>query len=88
MAEDGKDPFFAERVYADAPAIFSWHPKCFQEVKDDCLVVLDANVLLAPYTAVSQKNLSVIAETYKALIRKGRLVVPGQAKGVRPQPPQ
>jgi hypothetical protein len=79
VSQNDNDLFFAERVYQDAPAIFSLHPKSLREVKDDCIVVLDTNVLLAPYTSVSQKNLSLIAETYKALIGEGRMVVPGQA---------
>lgn len=79
MTQNGDDLFFAQRIYVDAPAVFSRHLKSLREVKDNCLVVLDTNVLLAPYTSVSQKNLSLIAETYKALIEEGRMVVPGQA---------
>lgn len=79
MGQNDNDLFFAERIYMDAPAIFSWHPKSLHKIKDDCLVVLDANVLLAPYTSVSQKNLSLIAESYKLLIGEDRMIVPGQA---------
>jgi hypothetical protein len=74
-----EDLFFAGLVYQDAPSIFSWRPKGLQEIKEHCLVVLDANVLLAPYTAVSQKNLSLIAEGYRQLIDEQRMIVPGQA---------
>lgn len=79
MSQNNKDLFFARRVYPDAQSIFSWSPKSLDEIKNECLVVLDTNVLLAPYTSVSQKNLSVIAGTYKFLIRENRMIVPAQA---------
>ena len=79
MSQKDKDLFFADRVYPDVHAIFSWRPKSLDEIKRDCLIVLDTNVLLAPYTSVSQKNLSVIADSYKSLIRENRVIVPAQA---------
>lgn len=78
MSQNNNDPFFADRVYPDAQSIFSWHPKNLNEIKSECLIVLDTNILLAPYT-VSQKSLSVIANSYGAIIDKNRMIVPAQA---------
>jgi rRNA-processing protein FCF1 len=77
MSQNNKDPFFADRVYPDAQSIFSWHPKSLAEIKSECLIVLDTNILLAPYT-VSQKSLSAIADSYEAIIDENRMIVPAQ----------
>ena len=48
-----------------------------EEIKNECFVVLDTNVLLVPYT-VSKTSLQAIRNAYLQLIELKRLVVPGQ----------
>ena len=74
----GYDPFFLNSVYPDAAAIFTWRPKPLKDVKDECVVVLDTNVLAVPYTKISTKSLDQIGDTYRQLINSDGLVVPGQ----------
>lgn len=82
MAQDGERPkptnlFIANEVYPDASAVFTAVYKGVEEIKDDCVVVLDTNTLLLPYT-VSSASLDQIKSTYVKLAKEGRLVVPGQ----------
>lgn len=71
------DIFIANSIYPDAASVFAWRPEPIEEVKDECLVVLDTNVLLVPYT-INPKNLDQIGDTYRSLVDQGRLIVPGQ----------
>jgi len=69
--------FYRDAVYPDAHGIFSFHPKSLAEIKDDCIIFLDTNSLLVPYTTGKQ-SLEEIGKIYKELARLNRLVVPGQ----------
>lgn len=71
------DILIANSIYPDATSVFTWRPRPLEEVKDDCVVVLDTNVLVVPYT-VSPKSLDEIGRTYRTLIAGGRLLIPGQ----------
>lgn len=82
MAEKEKDKFLQDplvlrSVYPDAGAIFSFKPESLHDVMPDCLVVLDTNVLLVPYST-GKESLEEIRRTYTALATQNRLVVPGQ----------
>lgn len=70
------DPFIANRVYPESGSIFSSSKK-LQDVKDDCLVVIDTNALLLPYL-IGPNSFAQIRMTYKRLADQKRLVVPGQ----------
>lgn len=63
--------------FPDANAIFTGRFKTIDEIKSDCLVALDTNVLLAPY-ALSEQPITQIASTYERLAKNERLVVPAQ----------
>jgi hypothetical protein len=69
--------FIRNETYPDAQAIFQFQPKSLNEIKGDCVVVLDTNTLLVPYD-VGQASLAEIEKTYQLLVKDGRLVVPGQ----------
>lgn len=47
------------------------------DVVDSCMVVLDTNVLLVPYT-IGGKSLLVIEDLFRSLAFEQRLVIPGQ----------
>lgn len=82
MADDKKpkessDVFIAQQVFPDAEAVFTARLKSVNQVKRECLIVLDTNALLVPYT-VSKESLDQIRQTYSRLISDNRLVIPGQ----------
>jgi rRNA-processing protein FCF1 len=64
-------------LYPDAESIFSFRPKLIEEIKDDCLVVIDTNSLLVPYTT-GKSSLEQINKIYKLLSESNRLFIPGQ----------
>lgn len=83
MVEDNKKKneyniFIARSIYPDAAAIFSTNIKPLEEVKDDSYIVLDTNVLLAPYTIGKLDLLEQCRKTYSSLINQRRLIIPGQ----------
>jgi hypothetical protein len=82
MANDQPSKEFADAstaaiFFPDAKTIFSVRLKPLNEIKASCLVVLDTNVLLVPYT-INPKGLSEIANTYRKLVTDERLVIPAQ----------
>src|SRR5262245_20094958 len=81
MAEEKKissvDIFVARSVYPDPESVFTARYTPLESVKDECMVVLDTNTLLVPYT-VSKQSLDQIKQTYEVLIKKNRLIVPAQ----------
>lgn len=77
MSKENYDIFISNLVYPDAQAIFQFHLKPLNEIKDDCYVVVDTNALLVPYT-VNPKSLQEIRNTYLKLVESKRLIIPGQ----------
>ncbi|QIR38817.1 hypothetical protein HCG51_20335 [Tolypothrix sp. PCC 7910] len=77
MTKENYDIFISNLVYPDAEAIFQFHLKSLDEIKDDCYVVVDTNALLVPYT-VNPKSLQEIRNTYSQLVKSKRIVIPGQ----------
>jgi len=71
------DIFIANDIYPDPVQIFNSKFKTREEIKNDCFIVLDTNVLLLPYTT-SEATLEGIKNTYTKLIVEKRLIVPGQ----------
>lgn len=55
--------------------IFSMEFKTADKIKDDCLYVLDTNILLVPYK-LSGEDLDVITKVYKEILAKNRLFIP------------
>ena len=75
---DGElDIFIAESIYPDVQPIFTAKYKPLEEIKEDCLVVLDTNALLVPYL-IGRDSLQQIRMTYSKLASEKRLLVPGQ----------
>ena len=54
--KDGNEQniFILRSLYPDAEAIFSFKPQTLEQIKDNCLVVLDTNVLLLPFDTGQQ----------------------------------
>jgi rRNA-processing protein FCF1 len=81
MSEPNKkkdnDIFIADFIYPEANSIFKISLKKLKDIKDDCYIVLDTNVLLVPYTT-SKESLAQIQKTYETLISESRLIVPVQ----------
>lgn len=63
-------------IFPDASNIFTFSPSTVSQIKDDCMVVVDTNALLVPYT-VSKSSLDTIKDTYARLIDKKQLFIPG-----------
>lgn len=70
--------FRKHRVLPDAKTIFSHAIPPLAKVKDRCIVVPDASVLLAPYQEIGKTTLGEIKATYETLIGAGRFIIPGQ----------
>src|SRR3990172_11635832 len=64
-------------IYPDLSRIFDLISNDIDTVKEECLFVLDTNVLLLPYTS-SSESMQKIKEVYKGLIQKKRLIILGQ----------
>lgn len=64
-------------LYPKIEDVFKVEIKSLDQIKDNCLVVLDTNVLLLPYT-VGSKELNEIMKNYSKLISENRLFIPGQ----------
>lgn len=72
-----EDYFYLNEVYPDINFIRSSY-KSFDEMKNSCTFVLDANVLLSPYS-VSPKSFEDICKIFKILKKNNRIVVPFRA---------
>jgi hypothetical protein len=77
IEDNNRDIFITNTIYPDAISIFNATYKPIDEIKNDCMVVLDTNALLVPYT-ITPESLEQIHATYKKLIKAKRLVIPGQ----------
>ncbi len=65
-------------IYPEAASVFTSRLKSLEEIKNDCYIVLDTNVLLTPYSVGEAHLLDQCRKTYKSLITQGRLIIPGQ----------
>jgi hypothetical protein len=72
------DAFWLTDLYPDAAALFSHQQASLEVIIEDCIVILDANVLLWPFE-LENASVEDIAKVYKTLAAQNRLVVPGQA---------
>ncbi|MEZ8858180.1 PIN domain-containing protein [Vibrio atlanticus] len=70
---------FSKRgIYPSPEKAFGFFLKPIIEIKDECIFVLDANVLLLPFTT-DVKNLEAIKSVYKNLADNDKLFLPAQA---------
>jgi hypothetical protein len=72
------DAFWLTDLYPDASALFRHQQAGLADISTDCVVVLDANVLLWPFE-LGAASVEEIAKVYKKFAAEGRLIVPGQA---------
>ncbi|WP_318449666.1 PIN domain-containing protein [Photobacterium leiognathi] len=70
--------FNKKTIYPSPEKAFGFCLKPISEIKNDCLFVLDANVLLLPFTT-DVKNLDAIRVVYQTLVEQDRLFLPSQA---------
>jgi rRNA-processing protein FCF1 len=76
-SQEDPDIFIANHIYPDAKGLLGFQVQPLESIKDDCLIVLDTNVLLLPYN-IGRESLKRIEETYRQLVNSKRLIVPGQ----------
>jgi len=69
--------FLSQRIYPNASDIFSVEIKSLGEIFDDCIFILDTNVLLLPYTTTSS-GFEEIKKAFSKLIEKKQLAIPAQ----------
>lgn len=77
-AREEIDPFFLRELFPDAQGLLNTDYAALEEIKDTCLVVLDASAMLLPYV-MGQITLGKVVEVYRPLGQQGRLIVPAQA---------
>ncbi|MEQ4514037.1 MAG: PIN domain-containing protein [Pantoea agglomerans] len=70
--------FNKKEIYPSPKDSFSFVLEPISEMKEEALVVLDANVLLLPFTT-NIKNLQAIKELYTKLSKSDQLFLPAQA---------
>jgi hypothetical protein len=70
--------FSKKDTYPSPDKAFAFSLQSISEIKNDCLFVLDANVLLLPFTT-DVKNLEAIKRVYKDLAENDKLFLPAQA---------
>lgn len=68
--------FIANSIYPEVNSIFEINQN-LEEIKDDCYIILDTNVLLLPYKT-GKESLNQIKQIYKKFIDEYRLIIPGQ----------
>lgn len=76
MSKSGNH-FSLDDSFPEASAVFLSVPKTIDQVKESCFVVLDTNVLLAPYS-LDSASIEEIRPIYRNLATKNRLKIPGR----------
>src|SRR5688572_21487729 len=72
------DPFVLRSIYPDPLALLSAKSFSPTDLAQDCIFLLDTNVLLAPYR-VGMESVRDVEKIYKALVQHKRLFVPVRA---------
>jgi len=73
-----KDIFYLEKVFPEPSQIFQSNYKTATAIAEDCVFVLDTNVLLVPFHT-SEKNLEDIRKILTQLKEENRLFLPARA---------
>jgi hypothetical protein len=71
------DPFIRNKKYPRAESIFSFKYKSIDEIKDNCIFILDTPVLLYLYKA-RLSTIQALKEVYQELISLNRFFIPAQ----------
>lgn len=74
---DKEQAFIHQRIYPNASEIFSVNIKPIEALIDNCIFVVDTNVLLLPYTTTSS-GFEEIRKAFSKLIEKNQLLIPAQ----------
>ncbi|WP_299582901.1 PIN domain-containing protein [uncultured Sunxiuqinia sp.] len=74
---DKEHIFIHHSIYPNAADIFNIELLPFENIKDDCIYVLDTNALLIPYST-SSAGFDEIKKTFTKLIKNNKLLIPGQ----------
>ncbi|WP_416819907.1 PIN domain-containing protein [Delftia tsuruhatensis] len=69
---NSEDPTLLDQIYKDPLAAFLHQPQSIEELKSNCLIFLDTNVLLIPYST-SKESLKSFTDIYGELSTQGRL---------------
>ncbi len=72
-----KKLFSLMEIYPDPNNLLGLENKPIEEIKENCLVILDTNVLLLPFT-ISSESIDEIKKVYEQLVSKDRLFIPSQ----------
>ena len=72
------DPSYLNQVFPNPGTVFDRKQEPIASIKKDCLVALDANVLLLPYQ-MNKVSLQEVGRVYATLNQEGRLLIPAQA---------
>jgi hypothetical protein len=72
-----QDKFYLEKIIPDADTVFSHSYKIADEIKYNCIYVLDTNVLLVPYLS-SKESIDDFARLFKLLKDSNRLFIPAR----------
>jgi predicted nucleic acid-binding protein len=72
------DPLLLDKQYTDPMAAFLFQPKSIEEIKDTCLVFLDASMLMLPYDT-GQTSLKELQKLYEKLAKEQRIFLPRRA---------
>ncbi|MBU4231108.1 MAG: PIN-like domain-containing protein [Desulfobacterales bacterium] len=72
------NPFNRRAIFPNPADTFGFRLEPINTIKDDCLFVLDANVLLLPFTT-GVKSLNAIKKVYESLKQQKRVFVPAQS---------
>lgn len=78
LKSEKTDRLLSMKLFPNPAEAFFFRVKTTNELKDNGLFVLDANVLLVPYS-MGKESLALIKATLSDLAKKGRLLIPGQA---------
>lgn len=71
------DKFYLHKVFPKPDEIFSFKYESYNLTKNDCLFVLDTNVLFVPFQT-SKKGLSDIKKIFQSLKKSERLLIPSR----------
>lgn len=73
-----KNEFSKRNIYPSPAESFGFSLEPIEDIKNDALIVLDANVLLLPFTT-NVKNVEAIKAVYGQLVENDKIFLPAQA---------
>ena len=71
------DKFYLKKIFNDPEKVFSFSYSPFEDIKDECIYVLDTNILLVPYLT-SKSGLNDIKRILRYLKENDRLIIPAR----------